>query len=200
VRAAPEVFQHALHGPLAHSQTLPDLTARKTFRFQLQHRPPVFRQKVAEMDERFPSLGHFAWSIEVCGEIPGMAPIGPHRFLAVHIVLLAGSAAVLVYHFILRSPGQERDKMPRIFEVRRTAFDSLKEASPHTLKEIEGIEARAQEPRKLAAYYEAHLSLVARQEFPGSVLIPPLDARKEFSDAFGPNRIVCLARHVPVLL
>jgi hypothetical protein len=58
-----------------------------------------------------------------------------------HVVLATGGAAVFIYYLILRSPSQKGDKVPRIFKLGRRSAHPPEEASPHTLKKIERIEA-----------------------------------------------------------
>src|SRR5579864_4678156 len=108
--------------------------------------------------------------------------IRPDRLLTVHVMFLAGGAAILVDYLILRSPGQKGDKMPRVFKVGRTCTDALKEASPDALEEVERVKTGTQQPGKLAAHDQAHLGLIAGEQFPSRILVTILDPAQEHPD------------------
>ena len=58
--AAPEVFQDPLHGPLADPEPLADLPAGEPLRLELQDRPPILGQQLAEPAEDLAGLGELA--------------------------------------------------------------------------------------------------------------------------------------------
>jgi hypothetical protein len=175
VGAAAEVFDDSLNGPLAHAKLLADLPARESFRLELQDVASFFRKERAEPAELLASLGNLTRSVQIGGDISGALSLGPDWLLAVHIVLLAGGAAIFVNYFILRSPSQKGDKMPRILEIMRARAHSLEEAAPHALEKIERVKPRPQEARKLAADDQAHLSFVTGQQLARGVLVTFLD-------------------------
>ena len=121
------------------------------------------------------ACGHLARRVGRGGDVPGPVAVDPERLLAVHVLLPAGGAAVLVDHLVLRSPGQEGDKVPRILELRRPAPDPPEEAPPDALEEVERVEPRPQEPGQLPADDQADLRLVPPQQLPGGVLVARLD-------------------------
>ena len=106
--------------------------AREPFGLQLENRPPLLGQAAHEAGRRPRGLGHFAGRVDLRGDLLGTPTVGPERLLTMHVLLPARGTAILVDHFILRSPGQKGDKMTGILELGRPARTRRKKL-PQTL-------------------------------------------------------------------
>src|SRR5207253_3052973 len=92
----------------------------------------------------------------------------------------AGRSPVFVDYLILRSPRQERDKVPRVFEFRRCAPHPAEEAPPHALQEVERIEPRPEQPRQLSPHDQPDLGFEPAQQLARRTVITRLDPLEEF--------------------
>jgi len=99
-----------------------------------------------------------------------------------HVVLATGGAAVFIYYFILRSPSQKGDKMPRIFKFGRRSAHPAEETSPHTLKKVEGVETRPQKPWQLPAHDQSDLCLKPLKQLARSPFIASLNSLQKIAN------------------